>query len=116
MSEKYVIHPYAKLFRPMNAEEIAGLDESLERGYDKNQPIWYVPGKNGVREIIDGRSREERCKVKKITPVYAEVKLKKGETLRDRVISLNLHRRHLSDADRTKLAAKLVREGAFKED
>jgi ParB-like chromosome segregation protein Spo0J len=99
-TDDLAIHEVANLFPPI---EGAAFDE-LKADIAKNEmlvPLLLYQGK-----ILDGRSRFKACKelgVKPTTVVWD------GDcSALECVVSLNMHRRHLSDNQRTVIAARFV--------
>jgi len=65
------------------------------------EPIWVYQGK-----IIDGRNRFRACQETKTEPRFREWD---GQgSLVSFVVSLNLHRRHLDESQRSMVAAKIA--------
>lgn len=95
----YEIHPVANIFPPMSESEFTALREDIAE-HGQREPIWLFEGK-----VIDGRHRMRAC-------------LELGHSLRTKeytgddatafVVSLNLHRRHLDESQRAKVAAKIA--------
>jgi hypothetical protein len=97
--EKYEFHPLASIFPMMTDEEVNDLgDDMLKHG--QREPIWKYEDK-----ILDGRNRYNACLLKDIEPRIAEFR---GSDPVAFVVSLNLKRRHLDDAQRSMVAAKLA--------
>ena len=97
--EKYEFHPLASIFPMMTDEEVNDLgDDMLKHG--QREPIWKYEDK-----ILDGRNRYNACLLKDIEPRFAEFR---GSDPVAFVVSLNLKRRHLDDAQRSMVAAKLA--------
>lgn len=84
-------HPLAALF-PMLSEDIA------TRGQE--EPVWLLDG-----QILDGRNREAACA---LLGIDAWTKEYEGNDPLGFVLSLNLHRRHLSESQRAMVAARVV--------
>jgi hypothetical protein len=83
----------------MTDEEVNDLgDDMLKHG--QREPIWKYEDK-----ILDGRNRYNACLLKDIEPRIAEFR---GSDPVAFVVSLNLKRRHLDDAQRSMVAAKLA--------
>jgi hypothetical protein len=92
-------HPLANLFPMMTDEEVNDLgDDMLKHG--QREPIWTYEDM-----ILDGRNRYNACLLKGIEPRFAEFR---GSDPVAFVVSLNLKRRHLDDAQRSMVAAKLA--------
>jgi ParB-like chromosome segregation protein Spo0J len=92
-------HPVAELFPLMTGD---AFDEFVRdiRVHGLREPIWRHEGK-----IIDGRNRYNACLEGGVQPRYREWD---GEgDLTEFVVSLNLHRRHLTESQRSMVAAKL---------
>lgn len=98
-------HEVAEIFPLMRGEEFVGLKEDV-RTNGLREPIWLYQGK-----IIDGRNRFRACQETGVEPAFREWS---GEgSLVVFVVSLNLHRRHLDESQRSMVAHKLenMRQG-----
>jgi ParB-like chromosome segregation protein Spo0J len=92
-------HPVANLFPPMSDKQYQALKASIAaRGLD--DPIVMYQGK-----LIDGRHRLRACSELGIAPRFVEWDGK--GTLLEFVLAQNLHRRHLKEAQRAMVAARL---------
>src|SRR6185369_4965990 len=89
----------ANIFPPMRDKEYQELKASIA-AQGLFDPIWTYQGK-----VIDGRHRLRACTELVIPPRYQEWDGK--GSLFDFVISLNLHRRHLKEAQRAMVAARI---------
>jgi hypothetical protein len=98
---KMDFHPVAEIF-PLMSD--AALDELANdiKANGLHDPVWTHGGK-----IIDGRNRCLACERAGVEPVCREWD-GKGELVKF-VVSLNLHRRHLSESQRAMVAAKIAR-------
>ena len=93
-------HPLSGLFPPMSESEFTALVADV--------------GANGLREplhvqhgsIVDGRHRYRTCLAAGVEPRFVQVP--DDTELSALVISLNLHRRHLSESQRAMVAARLA--------
>ena len=93
-------HPLSGLFPPMSESEFTALVADV--------------GANGLREplhvqhgsIVDGRHRYRTCLAAGVEPRF--VQIPDDTELSALVISLNLHRRHLSESQRAMVAARLA--------
>lgn len=85
------IHKFATYFPPMPDEQFAELVEDIKAN-GLIEPITTFEGK-----ILDGVHRSKACKIAKVKPEYAE--WADTDALRW-VMSKNLHRRHLSPAQK----------------
>jgi len=96
---KYEDHPIAAIFPLLPEAELKELAEDIEaRGL--LQPILLHEGK-----ILDGRNRYRACQMCGVEPETAEYV--GTDPVKD-TLSLNLHRRHLSESQRAMIAAKLA--------
>ena len=98
--ETIEFHEVANIFPMMSAEEF----ESLKSDIQSNgllEPIWQYQGK-----IIDGRNRYRACLDVGVKPRFRE--WDGNGSLIAFVISLNLHRRHLSESQRGMIAARMA--------
>lgn len=100
MKEKPEFHPIADVFPLMTDEEFTYLCEDIRRN-DLREDIWLWENK-----IVDGRNRYNACVAVGVTPRFRRWN-GKGK-LSAFVISLNLHRRHLSESQRAFVAARLA--------
>jgi hypothetical protein len=89
-------HPAANIF-PMDDENIDALAEDIEAS-GLLVPIELLDGK-----IIDGRRRWMACRMKDVEPEYVEVSPPDPVAY---VLSLNLHRRHLTPSQKSMIAAR----------
>lgn len=92
-------HEYANIFPMMEQVEIARLAEDIK---DKGQaePVVIFEDK-----ILDGRNRWRACEMIDIRPVVIEYT---GNDPLGFVVSHNLHRRHMNEAQRGMVAAKIA--------
>jgi N6-adenosine-specific RNA methylase IME4/ParB-like chromosome segregation protein Spo0J len=93
-------HPVAQLFPMMTAEEYQALRDDI-RLNGLREPIYVHEGK-----IIDGRNRYNACIELGIEPRYREWDGK--GSLVAFVVSLNLHRRHLSSSQKAAIAVDML--------
>lgn len=89
-------HDAANLF-PLDDETLDELSEDI-REHGQQVPVELCGGK-----IIDGRRRYMACRMADIEPTFVEVS---PEDPVSYVLSLNLHRRHLSTTQRAMVAAR----------
>ncbi len=95
----YEIHPLSELFPEMQEESYIALKNDI-RIHGQFEPVRLYEGK-----VIDGRHRLRACIELGIAPL---VKSEDSNELVALVISLNLHRRHLTETQRGMIAAKLA--------
>ncbi len=95
----YEAHPLAEMFPMLPDRELMQLAYDI-RDNGQAEPIILYEGK-----ILDGRNRHQACRVLKIEPVFAEFD---GTDPLAYVVSKNLHRRHLSDSQRSAIAGRLA--------
>lgn len=94
------IHPAAELFPPMTEAEFLGLKEDIrEHGQREDIVVWQG-------QLIDGRHRLRACRELGIEPQVAELMDETDPW--QYVVSHNLHRRHLTTAQRAMVADKLA--------
>lgn len=95
------IHPAAMLFPEMTNEEWKNLHDDI-RDNGQREPIVVWNGK-----VIDGRNRLRACAWLKIQPKTREYQGREEDIL-SYVMSLNLHRRHLTESQRAMVASKIA--------
>ena len=115
-------HPIANIFPMMGEAELEDLSNDIMQN-GLRQPIVVYEGK-----ILDGRNREKACQLIGLSPyLINENKIKvseelgvdtgylpspytdyKGDDPLGYVLSLNLHRRHLTASQRAALAAEIA--------
>lgn len=98
--EKLTAHPLADLFPMMDGEAFTDLVDDI-RDHGLREPIVLLGG-----EVLDGRNRLKACRESGVEPRFAEFH---GNDPAAFVISLNLKRRHLSESQRSMVAAKLAK-------
>ena len=91
-------HDVAALFPLMNTEEFHGLVADIKAN-GLREAIWLYEGK-----ILDGRNRYRACLEAGVAPRYRTYT---GDEPTSFVLSLNLHRRHLTYDQRVGLALKI---------
>jgi N6-adenosine-specific RNA methylase IME4 len=98
-------HPAATIFPMMDENELQELADDV-RANGLRQPI-VILGKDADEYlIVDGRNRFEACKRAGVEPDF--VKLDPEVDPVAYVVSLNLHRRHLSESQRGMVAARIA--------
>jgi ParB-like chromosome segregation protein Spo0J len=97
---KLGFHDLADLFPLLDDDDLQRLaDDIRENGL--RESIWLYQGK-----ILDGRNRYRACQIVGVEPSFDEFSGNDSEALK-LVISLNLHRRHLTISQRAMVAAAL---------
>jgi hypothetical protein len=86
------VHDACNIFPMMSPDEFAGLKADIEAN-GLREPIWLHRGK-----VIDGRNRLKACREIGVEPRFRDWDGK--GSLVEFVVSLNLHRRHLSSGQR----------------
>ena len=92
-------HPLAEMFPLMDGEDLTALAEDIKQ-HGLNQPIIIYEGL-----ILDGRNRFKACQLAGVGPVFDNYQ---GDDALGYVLSLNLHRRHLTSSQRAALAAEIA--------
>lgn len=97
----YEFHDVANIFPLMTENEFTALVNDIKEN-GLREPIWLYDNK-----IIDGRNRYRACIEAKVEPVF-RVYDGAESRLVDFVISLNLHRRHLSTGQKACFAVLML--------
>lgn len=92
-------HPLAELFPMLSEQEMHEMADDIVT-YGQREPIVLLDGK-----ILDGRNRYAACRFAEVEPEFTD---HAGDDPLGFVLSLNLHRRHLSESQRAMVAARLV--------
>ena len=101
MNTQHEFHPIANIFPMMSPEEFAALRDDIQQN-GLLEPVWLHPD----GRIVDGRNRYKACVELGIEPLY---RTWSGEgSITAFVVSLNLHRRHLSTEQRATVAVKML--------
>jgi N6-adenosine-specific RNA methylase IME4/ParB-like chromosome segregation protein Spo0J len=100
LPDGFMIHPAADLFPVMKDAEFEAFKEDIRQN-GQQIPILVQHG-----QLIDGRHRYRACRELGIAPKIEEIS--DGESIERLIISLNQHRRHLSDGQRAMIAARLA--------
>ncbi|HSE05934.1 MAG TPA: DNA methyltransferase [Methylomirabilota bacterium] len=98
-------HPYANIFPLLPETELKALADDIAV-HGLREPVWVH--RDG--RIIDGRNRWRACELAGVEP---ECRTYQGDDagLLGFVISLNLHRRHLDESQRSMVAATIANMG-----
>lgn len=99
--QSYDIHPYALIFPPMSRQDFDSLAEDM-RANGLLDPITLYDG-----QILDGRNRYRACANLSIKPSFVDF-VGDNEAALAFVISKNLARRHLNEAQRALVAESLA--------
>jgi ParB family chromosome partitioning protein len=95
----YEFHEYADIFPMLEGKELEALRADMDANGQINKIILYQ-GK-----ILDGRNRYVNCKILDIEPETIEYT---GDDPIGLVLSLNLHRRHLTERQRAMVAGRIA--------
>lgn len=100
-------HPFAEICPLLGEADLTALAVDI-RDHGLQQPITLHNGR-----ILDGRNRYRACLLAGVEPTYTEFSGTEADAL-DLVVSLNVHRRHLSESQRALIGARLatLRKGA----
>jgi ParB-like chromosome segregation protein Spo0J len=97
-------HEAANLFPMMAEDELNALAEDIKK-HGLRQPIVFFDG-----HILDGRNRLKACALAGVKPKFVTIApIFDGSPL-DYVISMNLHRRHLTSEQKREIVAAVLKE------
>lgn len=98
-------HPLADIFPLMEGRDFEELCDSI-KSHGQLEPIWLVAAEPPAIEglILDGRNRYRACQRLGIAPTFEWYT---GNDPLSFVVNLNLHRRHLNEAQRSAVAAMI---------
>ena len=100
-TSSYSLHPAAELFPVMDEVAFAALVADIA-AHGQREPILIFDG-----QVIDGRHRLRACEQLGLEPLVRQVSAGDGDPF-GLVVSLNLHRRHLTESQRAMVASKLA--------
>lgn len=95
----YEFHPLANIFPLIEGQAYQDLMADVMK-HGVREPVWLLDGK-----VLDGRNRMRAAEA---MGVKYETRTYEGDDPAGFVISLNLHRRHLTESQRAAVAAKLA--------
>lgn len=95
-------HPFANLFPMQSDEEIQSLADDIAK-HGLRQPIVI----DADEMILDGRNRSAACAIAQVKPVYEPFVGSDAQKLAY-VVSVNVHRRHLTTSQRAEIAATIA--------
>lgn len=93
-------HPYAEIFPMIDDGDFDRLADDIKQ-HGLREKIWTYEG-----QILDGRNRYLACLAAKVEPLFREYD---GDDALGFVLSLNVHRRHLTDSQRAMAAAEVAK-------
>jgi hypothetical protein len=93
-------HPYAEIFPLIDDADFDRLTDDIKQ-YGLREKIWTYEG-----QILDGRNRYMACIAAKVQPMFRDYT---GDDALGFVLSLNVHRRHLTDSQRAMAAAEVAK-------
>jgi ParB-like chromosome segregation protein Spo0J len=102
-------HPLSRLFPPISSEDFDKLAADIKLN-GLHQAIVRYQGK-----ILDGNNRYRACELVKVVPKFADF-TGDDAAARNYVISVNIHRRHLSPDQRREIIATLLKADPSKSD
>ena len=97
--KEYNNHPLAEIFPMLSNEELQELSIDIKNNGLQSSIVLFED------KILDGRNRYAACKMVGIEPSFTEYT---GSEPLQHIVSLNLHRRHLSESQRAAVAAKIA--------
>jgi len=100
MISGYPVHPACAMLPMMPEAAIAELAADIKK-HGQQQPVWLHEG-----QILDGRNRLRACALAGISP---DVREWEGDDPVRWVLSLNFHRRHLSESQKAVVGARAER-------
>jgi N6-adenosine-specific RNA methylase IME4/ParB-like chromosome segregation protein Spo0J len=101
-AEAIQIHEAAYLFPEMQEAEFDELKQDISRN-GQQMPILLYEGK-----VVDGRHRLRACAELGIVPRFEKMLAANDAEVNQAVVSINLHRRHLTESQRALVAARLT--------
>jgi len=102
LPNELTIHPIANLFPEMSESQFDELKQDIAQN-GLQMPILMYGGK-----VVDGRHRLRACSALGIIPKFAELEAANDKSIEQSVISINLHRRHLTESQKAIIAARLT--------
>ncbi len=100
-TKKREFHPIAEIFPLMVGDDLQALADDIRENGLREVIVCHEDGR-----ILDGRNRYLACEIAGVEPQFGT--REDDGFLAAWVVSKNLHRRHLSDAQRAMIAAKIA--------
>lgn len=97
------VHPYADAFDLLTEDEMEELANDIRLNGQREAIVVDAAG-----TIIDGRNRYAACLLAEVEPIATLFEGEDEAQVRALITSKNIHRRHLTDAQRRKLIRELV--------
>ena len=94
-------HPLADIFPLLEGDDLEALADDI-KAHGQREPIITLDGM-----ILDGRNRYRACEIAGVEPITQDYTGPEDKAL-EYVISLNVHRRHLSTSQRAMAAARMA--------
>ena len=100
------VHKFANIFPLIGQRELEALSADIKEN-GLHEPIWVWTDDSGIKWLIDGRNRFLGCELAEVEPTFREYEGDENSLL-EFILSLNLHRRHLSIGQKSCMAAKMM--------
>lgn len=101
MSHPTTTHPFAGVFPLLDDARLRELADDV-RKHGLREPVILYQG-----QVLDGRNRLRACELAGVSPRFEDFEGDDADALAA-VVSLNLHRRHLTESQRAMVAARLL--------
>lgn len=98
------VHPAANLFPLLDGDEYQQLVDDIRR-HGLHEPVWLWHDPERGTVLLDGRNRVRACQEAGVEPVS---RFYEGDEPTAFVVSLNVHRRHLTVGQKAALALKVL--------
>lgn len=103
---EFYAHPAADAFPYLPSDELRALADDI-KAHGQREPC-QIATVDGTTYLLDGRNRWLACELAEVEAMAVDVGTMTEAEATQRVISLNLHRRHLNASQRSMVAARLL--------